>query len=189
MFHSVAFDFSVWELWGALLHGAKVVIVDEICLRSPKDLLALMQREGVTVLCQTPSAFYQLNEAEALMPSRPNLALRYVIFGGEALSSGPVQDWTQRRDLDECQFVNMYGITETTVHVTHGICALEQEASDISSAGRPLPGLRVYVLDPGLQPVANGAIGEIYVSGLQVSRGYLRPVSYTHLTLPTTPYV
>ena len=116
LFHSAAFDFSVWELWGALLHGGRLVIVDTVTARSPDEFLGLLRRERVTVLCQTPTAFAQLATAERNQPT--DLALRYVVFGGEALEHGHLVDWLDRHEPTRPQLVNMYGITETTVHVT-----------------------------------------------------------------------
>ncbi|WP_459650161.1 AMP-binding protein [Kitasatospora sp. Ki12] len=115
-FHSVAFDFSVWELWGALLHGGRVVVVPFGVSRSPEEFWELVEREGVTVLSQTPSAFYQLVAAEG--GGVRGSSLRVVVFGGEALEPGRLSGWWERRGGGGPRLVNMYGITETTVHVT-----------------------------------------------------------------------
>ncbi|MEV4372390.1 amino acid adenylation domain-containing protein [Nonomuraea sp. NPDC049637] len=166
LFHSYAFDFSVWELWGALLYGGRLVVVPYGTSRSPGDLLALLERERVTVLNQTPSAFYQLIAAD----DGRDLALRYVIFGGEALEPARLAPWRARRP-DLPRLVNMYGITETTVHVTHHVLPPgEQHGSPI---GRGIPDLRVYVLDDRLRPVPPGVVGELYVAGDGLARGYL----------------
>ncbi len=184
LFHSFAFDFSVWELWGALLHGGRVVLVPYVISRCPEEFLALLASERVTVLSQTPSAFYQLMEADkqavATAAGGPELALRYVIFGGESLELGRLTDWYSRHAADSPTLVNMYGITETTVHVTY--LALDESdamASKGSLIGAGLPDLRVYVLDDTLQPVPAGVVGEIYVAGAGLSRGYLnrRPLT------------
>ncbi|PZG69456.1 hypothetical protein C1I97_38585, partial [Streptomyces sp. NTH33] len=120
MFHSYAFDFSVWELWGPLLHGGRLVVVPDETARSPEDFLRLLADEKVTVLNQTPSAFYPLIRADAEHPGTgARLALRTVIFGGEALDTGRLADWWTRHPACAPRLVNMYGITETTVHVTH----------------------------------------------------------------------
>ncbi|HYG65937.1 MAG TPA: condensation domain-containing protein, partial [Thermoanaerobaculia bacterium] len=118
LFHSFAFDFSVWEMWGALLHGGRVVVVPERVRRSPEELLDLLVREGVTVLDQTPSSFRQLMAVEGEGPALP-LALRWVIFGGEALDFQSLAPWMARHGDSRPRLVNMYGITETTVHVTY----------------------------------------------------------------------
>ncbi|WP_222844271.1 non-ribosomal peptide synthetase [Aldersonia kunmingensis] len=174
MFHSIAFDFSVWELWGPLLTGGRLVVVDYFTSRSPAQFLELVAAEGVTVLNQTPSAFYQFVEADrahADGAGPADLALRYVIFGGEALEPRRLLGWFDRRaDLD-CTLVNMYGITETTVHVTHR----QIEATDTAASvvGGPIAGLGLYVLDSRLRPAPMGVAGEVYVSGGQLARGYL----------------
>ncbi|MFB9903358.1 non-ribosomal peptide synthase/polyketide synthase [Allokutzneria oryzae] len=173
LFHSYAFDFSVWELWGPLLNGGKLVVVPHEVSRAPADFLSLLERERVTVLNQTPSAFYQLVQADLENP-RTDLALRYVIFGGEALELSRLSAWYERHADDAPVLVNMYGITETTVHVTH--LALDEEtaaASANSTIGTAIPDLRVYVLDQGLQPVPPGVTGEMYVAGAGLARGYL----------------
>ncbi|MFI6938385.1 amino acid adenylation domain-containing protein [Streptomyces sp. NPDC050418] len=173
LFHSYAFDFSVWELWGALLHGGRVVVVPHLVSRDPAAFLDLLGREQVTVLNQTPSAFYQLVAADRDRPGT-ELALRYVVFGGEALELGRLDDWYERHADDAPVLVNMYGITETTVHVSY--MALDREsaaASASSTIGVNIPDLRVYVLDGYLQPVPPGVTGEMYVAGEGLARGYL----------------
>ncbi|MFD6860663.1 amino acid adenylation domain-containing protein, partial [Rhodococcus sp. NPDC060090] len=175
LFHSYAFDFSVWELWGPLLHGGRLVVVDHFTSRSPEDFHALLVREQVTVLNQTPSAFYQLAEADHVAEEKHStrLALRYVIFGGEALDLRRLADWYRRHADDAPRLVNMYGITETTVHVSHLELGADDSGSAASLVGRAIPGLGVYVLDPRLRPVPAGVPGEMYVRGEQLTRGYL----------------
>ncbi|WP_433462462.1 amino acid adenylation domain-containing protein [Spirillospora sp. CA-128828] len=173
LFHSYAFDFTVWELWGSLLYGGRLIVVPYLTSRSPDDFLRLLERERVTVLNQTPSAFYQLMAADQQNPGT-DLALRYVVFGGEALDLGRLEDWYSRHDEDAPTLVNMYGITETTVHVSY--IALDRAMAAIvpgSVIGVGIPDLRVYVLDDRLQPVPPGVSGELYVSGAGLARGYL----------------
>src|SRR5262249_22823550 len=147
LFHSFAFDFSVWEIWGALLHGGRLVVVPYGISRAPAEFLALIAHERVTVLNQTPSAFYQLMQADRERPElRHSLSLRYVIFGGEALEPKKLVVWYQRHADDAPTLVNMYGITETTVHVTH--CALDRHSAAEgagSPVGRGILDLQVYV--------------------------------------------
>ncbi len=119
LFHSYAFDFSVWEIWGALLYGGRLVVVPYWVSRSPEDFYRLLCRERVTVLNQTPSAFGQLMLAEEALGASPELALRTVVFGGEALNLQSLAPWWSRHPEDSPRLVNMYGITETTVHVTY----------------------------------------------------------------------
>ncbi|MFE7275304.1 amino acid adenylation domain-containing protein [Streptomyces sp. NPDC057623] len=165
LFHSYAFDFSVWELWGALLHGGTLVVVPFEVSREPEAFLRLLARERVTVLNQTPSAF-----GELLRVGVPDdLTLRYIVFGGEALDPAQVADWYTRHPQDTPVLVNMYGITETTVHVT-GAPLTPGRPSGI---GRTIPDLRAYVLDSALRLAAPGVTGELYVAGAGLARGYL----------------
>ncbi|WKX69277.1 non-ribosomal peptide synthetase [Streptomyces sp. XD-27] len=190
MFHSPAFDFSVWELWGPLLRGGRLVTVPYEVGRSPEDFLALLVREGVTVLNQTPSAFYQLIRADRENPGLGRrLALRTVVFGGEALDLPRLTEWYERHAADAPRLVNMYGITETTVHVTHGPldAALVRDAAG-SAIGTGLPGLDVRLLDGALRPVPAGVVGELYVGGGQVSRGYLNRPGLTAARFVADPF-
>ncbi|WP_404977976.1 non-ribosomal peptide synthetase DhbF [Bacillus subtilis] len=175
MFHSYAFDFSVWEIWGPLLHGGRLVIVPHHVSRSPEAFLRLLVKEGVTVLNQTPSAFYQFMQAEREQPDHGQaLSLRYVIFGGEALELSRLEDWYNRHPENRPQLINMYGITETTVHVSY--IELDRSMAALranSLIGCGIPDLGVYVLDERLQPVPPGVAGELYVSGAGLARGYL----------------
>ncbi|HEY6321688.1 MAG TPA: amino acid adenylation domain-containing protein, partial [Thermoanaerobaculia bacterium] len=193
MFHSAAFDFSVWELWGALLHGGRLVVVPYWVSRSPEQFLGLLAGEGVTVLNQTPSAFRQLIEAdahaEAASPrdhapgtaeesgsggGRPDLSLRLVIFGGEPVDLASLASWVERRGASRPRLVNMYGITETTVHVTYRPLGLtDLAAPQRSPIGVGIGDLRLYLLDAWSSPAALGAAGELHVGGAGVARGYL----------------
>ncbi|MCG1048796.1 amino acid adenylation domain-containing protein, partial [Mycetohabitans sp. B6] len=170
LFHSFAFDFSVWELWGALRYGGKLVIVPHHIARSAQAFHQLVCEQGVTVLNQTPSAFkaFIASQAQSALSDQ----LRYVIFGGEALEPAILQAWYATRDERRPQLVNMYGITETTVHVTYR--ALRQQDSE--QAGNPIgvriPDLKIYLLDAHGQPVPLGAVGELYIGGAGVARGY-----------------
>ncbi|WP_189135890.1 non-ribosomal peptide synthase/polyketide synthase, partial [Wenjunlia tyrosinilytica] len=175
MFHSHAFDFSVWEIWGALLHGGRLVVVPHAVSRSPEEFLRLLVAERVTVLNQTPSAFYQLMRADRdnrVLGGRLNL--RHVVFGGEALDLWRLGEWYDLHADNAPVLVNMYGITETTVHVSH--IALDRATAARaagSTIGVPIPDLRVYVLDADLCPVPPGVAGEMYVAGRGLARGYL----------------
>ncbi|GAA2472876.1 amino acid adenylation domain-containing protein [Streptomyces mauvecolor] len=172
-FHSYSFDFAVWELWGALAHGGELLVPDYALTRSPVDFHRLVRECGVTVLNQTPSAFYQFIEADR-HAAEPLTALRRVIFGGEALDLGRLDGWVERHGAASPELVNMYGITETTVHVTHRVLTADDFArGDVSPIGGAVPGLTTYLLDDRLRPVPPGRVGAIYVAGDQVSLGYL----------------
>ncbi len=170
-FHSNAFDFSVWEIWGALLFGGRLVVVPYLVSRSPEAFYQLVATERVTVLNQTPSAFYQLIQAEETVGPK-TLALRYVIFGGEALTMRNLRPWYERHAARQPKLVNMYGITETTVHVTYRPLSPEDLNSG-SVVGEPIPDLRVYILDARHELATIGVAGEIYVGGPGLARGYL----------------
>ena len=179
LFHSIAFDFSVWELWGALAFGGRLVVVPGETARSPEAFYELLRRERVTVLSQTPSAFRQLVWAEESALARADANetmvsdLRLVVFGGEALDPASLAPWIERHGEERPLLVNMYGITETTVHTTWRRLRrsdLEQPGSVI---GRPLSDLSLYLLDRGGRPVPIGVPGEIHVGGAGVARGYL----------------
>ncbi|MCW5315483.1 amino acid adenylation domain-containing protein [Nostoc sp. KVJ3] len=250
LFHSYAFDFSVWEIWGALLYGGRLVVVPYLVTRSPESFYNLLCQEKVTVLNQTPSAFRQLIQAEqskrqgsreqgaggmgilpqenenhlaeagdcepcfALLhqsrasgsfppvpcplfplspegaPSPPasSLNLRLVIFGGEALELKSLQPWFERYGDQLTQLVNMYGITETTVHVTYRPLHKEDLHGTASVIGRPIPDLQVYVLDEHQQPVPIGVPGEMYVGGKGVARGYLNRPELTQQRFISHPF-
>ncbi|MFF5965052.1 amino acid adenylation domain-containing protein [Streptomyces collinus] len=174
LFHSYAFDFSVWELWGALLHGGTLVIVPFAVSRDPEEFLRLLVRERVTVLNQTPSAFGELLRADAALPEvGDRLALRYVVFGGEALDLAQVAEWFTRHPQDAPVLVNMYGITETTVHVTGLPLTQDMAREGRGGIGQAIPDLRAHVLDAGLRLVPPGTTGELYVAGAGLARGYL----------------
>jgi amino acid adenylation domain-containing protein len=174
VFHSFAFDFSVWEIWGALFYGGTTVVVSYKVSRSPEAFYDLLAREGVTVLNQTPSAFRQLIWAEQNAPKRHQLKLRYVIFGGEALELQSLRPWFDLHPDNAPLLVNMYGITETTVHVTYRpIRVKDLEANLGSVIGEPIPDLTIHLLDEQQNEAAVGAVGEIYVGGEGVARGYL----------------
>ena len=171
LFHSIAFDFSVWELWGPLLYGGRLVVVPHAVSRSPEAFHELLAREKVTVLNQTPSAFRQLIAADASQPKLEKL--RLVIFGGEALEMQSLRPWFDRYGDAQPQLVNMYGITETTVHVTYRPLKLS-DVQGGSVIGEAIPDLEVFVLDQALKPVPIGVPGEMFVGGAGLARGYLR---------------
>ncbi len=172
LFHSHAFDFSVWEIWGALLHGGRLVVVPYHVSRDPGEFLALLRHEKVTVLNQTPSAFRQLIAADGELPG-PN-SLRCVIFGGEALDLASLRPWIARHGDQSPRLVNMYGITETCVHVTYRpLSAADIESVRGSVIGVPLPDLSLHVLQPSGEPAPVGVPGELFVGGAGLARGYL----------------
>jgi amino acid adenylation domain-containing protein len=173
LFHSFAFDFSVWEIWGALLYGGRVVVVPYLVSRSPEAFYDLILREGVTVLNQTPSAFRSLMQV-GVRDADADLPLRWVIFGGEALEFAKLRPWMDRFGAGRPRLVNMYGITETTVHVTSRPLTTGDPQGTVSSAiGQAIPDLRIRLLDSSGQPVPIGVAGELHVGGAGLARCYL----------------
>ena len=188
LFHSYAFDFSVWEIWGALLYGGALVIVPYWISRSPEAFHRLLIEKKVTVLNQTPSAFRQLVQVDQGMPPQ-NFALRYIIFGGEALELKSLLPWFDRYGDTSPQLINMFGITETTVHVTYRpIQRQDITAGNGSVIGIPIPDLKLYVLDQYQQPVPVGVPGELYVGGSGLARGYLNRPSLTRERFVPNPF-
>jgi amino acid adenylation domain-containing protein len=189
LFHSVAFDFSVWELWGALRYGGRLVVVGRDTARAPGEFYELLCRTGVTVLNQTPSAFRQLVGAQGPQGAQGGHALRVVIFGGEALDVAALRPWLARHGDRHPRLVNMYGITETTVHVTYRpLEAADAERAGPSPIGRPIPDLRAYVLDGEGEPAPVGVAGELYVGGAGLARGYLNRPGLTAERFVPDPY-
>ncbi|CRI56719.1 peptide synthetase [Pseudomonas sp. CCOS 191] len=177
LFHSYAFDFSVWEIFGALLHGGRLVIVPREVTRSPEDFHQLLVEQGVTVLNQTPSAFKPLMRVAC--DSASDLSLRYVIFGGEALDVAALQPWFERFGEECDNLINMYGITETTVHVTYRPIRFADTQQAGSPIGAAIPDLSMYVLDADFNPVAKGCTGELHVGHAGLARGYHNRASLT----------
>ncbi|MFJ4283641.1 amino acid adenylation domain-containing protein [Streptomyces massasporeus] len=171
LFHSSAFDFSVWEIWGCLLTGGRLVVVDYWVTRDTELFHELMVRERVTVLSQTPSAFAQLVEADRR--TSEDLAVRLVIFGGEPLDVRMLTPWFARHSHTGCRLVNMFGITETTVHVTAHTVTPEDVVAAGRKVGRALPGWTLSVRDPRGRVLPVGAAGEICVGGAGVADRYL----------------
>ncbi|QLJ03666.1 amino acid adenylation domain-containing protein [Streptomyces sp. NEAU-sy36] len=186
LFHSFAFDFSVWEMWGALLYGGRLVVVPQTVTRNPREFYELLCSAGVTVLNQTPSAFQQLTlaQGEDGTPHR----IRVVVFGGEALDVTALAPWLGRPANRDTRLVNMYGITETTVHVTYHVVTEDDLAGTASPIGQRIPDLRTYVLDGHGEPVPAGAVGELYVGGAGVARGYLNRPELTRERFRPDPF-
>lgn len=185
MFHSFCFDFSVWEMYGALLNGAKLIIVSRNTAVNPDDFIKLLSDKKVTVLNQTPGSFYNLVEEEA-KKTKKTLGLRYIIFGGEALQPVMLKGFRER--YPETKLINMYGITETTVHVTFKEITQLEIDENISNIGLPIPTLTTYVMDKNLKLVPFGVAGELCVGGDGVARGYLNRPDLTEKRFVTNPY-
>lgn len=184
LFHSLAFDFSVWEIWGALSTGAALVMLPYWSVRTPEQYLKIVLEQGVTVLNQTPTAFTAL--AEAAVRGQYDLRdLRYVIFGGERLIPAGLKSWSERFGLDRPRLVNGYGITETTIFTTFHQVTEQDLLGSASRIGVALPGFRVRVVDENGADVAGSETGELWLAGPQVSNGYLNLADLTAERFPT----
>ena len=171
--HSLAFDFSVWEIWGALLYGGRVVMVPDAVVRAPEDLHALLAAEHVTILSQTPSAFYALQAADEVAPALADqLTLKAVVFGGEALEPHRLRVW-RRSHPGAPRLINMYGITETTVHASFREIVDTDFDTVVSPIGVPLSHLGFFVLDSWMRLAPTGVVGELYVAGAGLAQGYV----------------
>ena len=188
MFHSFAFDFSVWEIFGALLHGGKLVVVPKLIAQSADEFCQLLRSEQVTVLNQTPSAFNQLARVD--ITKRSKLNLRYVIFGGEALNYNALTPWVNKYGCEQPQLINMYGITETTVHVTYRriLTGDLQSGAEISNIGLPLQDLNALVLSSQNKLLPAGVPGELHVGGAGLTRGYLNRPELTAEKFIANPF-
>ncbi len=186
MFHSYCFDFSVWEMYGALLYGGKLVIVPQLTAQDPKEFLRLLRKSKVTVLNQIPTAFYNLSDSE-LNNKEHDLSLRYIIFGGEALKPAKLKDWKSL--YPNVKLVNMYGITETTVHSTYKEVTADIINSNSCNIGIPIPTTQIYILDKYQQLVPIGVKGEIYVGGEGVAKGYLNRLELTNQRFIDNPFI
>ncbi|MDP9040030.1 MAG: amino acid adenylation domain-containing protein, partial [Acidobacteriota bacterium] len=188
LFHSYAFDFSVWEIWGALFYGGRLIIVSRDIARSPERFYELVCKRRVTVLNQTPSAFRQLIDMQN--KTRASHILRCVILGGEVLDLVALKPWYEQNHGFQTRLVNMYGITETTVHTTYQPLTEDDiERRSGSPIGRRIPDLRIYILDPHRQPVPIGVAGELYIGGAGVARGYINRPGLTAERFVADPFV
>ncbi|MEU5717260.1 amino acid adenylation domain-containing protein [Streptomyces sp. NPDC020403] len=185
LFHSSAFDFSVWEIWGCLLTGGRLVVVPYWVSRSPEEFHRLLVQERVSVLSQTPSAFAHLMDVER--DGAGPAPVRLVVFGGEGLEPRMLLPWFDRHPESECRVVNMYGITETTVHVTAQTVTRYEALTGSKSVGHALPGWWVRVADPEGRPLPVGVAGEIYVGGAGVAAHYLNKPDLDALRFLTDP--
>ena len=188
LFHSYVFDFTVWEIWGGLIYGSKLVIPSYEETRDLNAFYTLCKQEKVTVLNQTPSAFYQFADIAINKNIQDKLTnLKYVIFGGEALNLSQLKYWFDFYGYDQPKLINMYGITETTVHVTYKPIE-EVDLGESSYIGEIIPDIKAYVLDTSLTPIPTGAIGELYVGGVGLARGYLNKPDLTAERFIANPY-
>ena len=185
--HSCAFDYSVWEIWGALLHGGRLVVVPDAVVGSA-EFHALLVSEQVSVLSETPSAFYELQTADAMQRELGReLKLETVVFAGEALEPHRLRTWLQNHPGSP-RLVNMWGATETTVHASFREIVDDDTNSSSSPIGVPLADMAFFVLDGWLRPVPVGVAGEIYVAGAGMACGYWRRAGLTGSRFVACPF-
>jgi polyketide synthase PksJ len=171
LFHSLAFDFSIWEIWGALLHGSELHIIPDSIRRSPVQTYQYIHNYQITVFNQTPFAFNQFQTIDH--HQKKKLALRYIIFGGEKLPFSDLHLWFSNHPEDQPSLINMYGLTEATVHATYYRIRKEDVFFKKSIIGKPLDDMDAYVLNKHYQLIPPGVIGELYLSGGGLTKGYL----------------
>jgi len=172
----------------AFHNGGRLVVVPKDVARSSEDFYKLVCREKVTILNQTPSAFQQMITAQAKTGEEHEI--RHIIFGGEALELAALKPWYEQNQNHRTQLINMYGITETTVHVTYQTLERgDTERHGGSPIGRRIPDLRVYILDSYGEPVPAGVGGELYIGGAGVARGYLNRPELTKERFLPDPFV
>ncbi|MDZ7752623.1 MAG: amino acid adenylation domain-containing protein [Gammaproteobacteria bacterium] len=181
-FHSFAFDFSVWEIWGALLHGGRLVVVPRNVARSAESLRELLVAEGVTVLSQTPAPFHRLADVDAAHDTA--MPLRALVIGGEPMDTGRVFDW-QARQPNDVRIAHVYGPTEATIFAT---MQDPLQRGDEAPIGPPLTSTQAYVLDVALRPCDIGVTGELYLGGYGLARGYWRRAGLTADRFVANPY-
>jgi amino acid adenylation domain-containing protein len=189
--HAVSFDFSVWEIFGAFLFGGRLIVAPRQRIRATDQFLGMLEQYRVTVLNQTPRAFAAL-ATMVKEDGRGSLArhLRYVVFGGDRLDPGQLKEWVGAVPLEAVRLINMYGITETTVHVTfYPLTEGDIFFGDASSPiGLALPETEVYILNRELRMQPVGVVGEIYVGGSGVAFGYLNRPQLTYDRFIENPY-
>jgi len=185
LFHSICFDFSVWEMFGALLLGGKLVGVSKDIAKNPEAFVQLLIDDRVTVLNQIPTMFDHV-VSEVRARGLNEIDLRYVIFGGAALKPEKLNWWV--KNFPHVQMINMYGITETTVHVTFKKVDQDLIKKGRSNIGKPIPTLHAYIVDDQQRLMPVGVPGEIAVKGAGVTRGYLNRPDLTHERFVSDPY-
>jgi tyrocidine synthetase-3 len=187
MFHNFSFDVSIWEIWGALFFGAQLIIVPKKIILDSRAFQKLIEKEKITILSQTPTSFYELSNHWLGRENLSDTSIRKIVFAGEKLNPSKLSSW--RSSYPNVQLINMYGITETTIHTTYKEIREVEIASNISNVGLPLPTTLLYLLDAHKKMIPVGVIGEIYVGGKGVARGYWMKDELTNERFINNPWV
>lgn len=180
------FDISVWQFLVALIIGAQTCIVDDEIARDPKLLLERVSRREITILEVVPSLLQFMLEEVRHSPFHLS-ALRWLVPTGEALLPSMARRWFEH--YPHIPMINAYGPTECSDDVTHHPIYAPPGVEIVNlPIGRPIPNLRMYILDGCLQPVPIGVPGELYVAGIGVGRGYLRDPERTDKAFLSAPF-
>jgi tyrocidine synthetase-3 len=185
MFHSYCFDVSVWEMYCALLNGAKLVIVPRVVAQDTKQLINLVMNKGITILCLPPSAFYLF--LEEMTDASRLISLRFIILGGEAVKMYKLKAWYGY--YPNVKLINGYGITETSVYSTYKEITQYEIDNNIGSIGHPLSTNYIYILDESKQICPIGVSGEMYIGGICLSGGYLNNEKLTNSKFIKDPLI
>jgi amino acid adenylation domain-containing protein len=175
LLHPISFDFSIWEIFGSLLNGSKLILIGDQEAKDPKVIYEAINKYNINILNQTPSAFYILSDY--IINNRKSVDLDLIIFGGEVLNALKLKEW--RESFPNTRLVNMYGITETTIHVTYKEIIDIDIRNGTKSVGKPLPYKNIYIMNEDGEVESEEKVGEICVGGSGVSLGYINNIELT----------
>ncbi|WP_446939540.1 non-ribosomal peptide synthase/polyketide synthase [Pseudomonas aeruginosa] len=177
-----SFDVSVWEFFWPLMSGARLVVAAPGDHRDPAKLVELINREGVDTLHFVPSMLQAFLQDEDVASCT---SLKRIVCSGEALPADAQQQVFAK--LPQAGLYNLYGPTEAAIDVTHWTCV--EEGKDAVPIGRPIANLACYILDGNLEPVPVGVLGELYLAGRGLARGYHQRPGLTAERFVASPFV
>ncbi len=179
---NVSFDAATFEIWGALLNGARLVLVAKDILLSPPAMSAAIERHGITTLFLTTALFNQMVQQIPAALGK----LQHLLFGGEAVDPTSVKQLLHKGPPK--RLMHVYGPTETTTFASwHWVRTLADDATTVP-IGRPIANTEIYILDASLNPVPIGVSGELYIGGAGVARGYLNRPELTAAKFVVDPF-